>query len=171
MGPPKEDIGKSVGTQNIENPLIGRAQHFVDFCKRFAAPFQSKTCSREVQMQQYVSGLLQSDQKKKMERMSEVVPDSDAQAFQQFLSDSFCPEREVLDLVATEVNKKLGNQEESCLIIDESGILKKGKKSVGVSRQWCGQIVQYDNCQVGVFAALCHGNYVSIVDERLFMEE
>lgn len=42
---------------------------------------------------------------------------------------------------------------------------------MGVSRQWCGQIVQYDNCQVGVFTALCHGGYATMVDERLFFEE
>lgn len=166
-----QDIEKPVETQNIENPLKGIAKRFVDFCKRFATPFHSKTRSREPQMQQYVSGLIQSDKKKNMERMAEVVPDSDAQAFQQFLSDSNWDEREVLDLVATETNKILGNSEESCLIIDESGILKKGKKSVGVSRQWCGQIGKVENCQVGVFAALCHGDYVSLVDERLFLPE
>jgi len=59
-----------------------------------------------------------------------VVVDSDAQAFQQFLSDSFCPEREVFDLAATEANKSLGDPEESCLIIDESGILKMEKSQL-----------------------------------------
>jgi len=133
MGHPKDipdintqDIDELVGTQNIENPLIGIAQHFIGFCKRFSAPFLRYTRTREPQMQQYISGLIQSE-KKNMERMSEVVPDSDAQAFQHFLSDSFCPEREVLDLVASEANKKLVHGEDSCLIIDESGVLKKGK--------------------------------------------
>ena len=166
-----QDISKSVGTQDIESPLIGIAKRFVDFCKRFATPFHSKTRSREPQMQKYVSGLVQSDKKKNMERMAEVVPNSDAQAFQHFLSDSGWDEQEVFDLVATEANKSLGNSEESCLIIDESGIPKKGKKSVGVSRQWCGQMGKVENCQVGVFAALCHGNYVSLTDVRLFLPE
>lgn len=166
-----QDIDKSARTQDIESSLIGIAKRFVDFCKRFATPFQSKTRSREPQMQKYVSGLIQSDKKKNMERMAEVVPDSDAQAFQQFLSDSEWDEREALDLVATEANKKLGDPEESCLILDESGIRKKGKKSVGVSRQWCGQIGKVENCQVGVFAALCNGNYVSLTDVRLFLPE
>jgi SRSO17 transposase len=97
-------IEKPVGTQDIENPLIGIAKRFVDFCKRFATPFQSKTRSREPQMQQYVSGLVQSDKKKNMERIAEVVPGSDAQVFQQFLSDSEWKERKVFDLVATEAN-------------------------------------------------------------------
>ena len=46
MGHPKDipdintqDLGQSVGTPEIENPLTGIAQRFIDFCKRFAAPF------------------------------------------------------------------------------------------------------------------------------------
>jgi len=130
-----QDIGKPVGTQEIENPLTSIAKRFVNFCKRFAAPFQSKTRTREPQMKQYVSGLVQSDKKKNMERIAEVVPDSDAQAFQHFLSDSNWDEREVIDQIAKGVNDKQGNHEDSCLLIDETGIRKKGKKSVGVSRQ------------------------------------
>ncbi|MGV7224794.1 MAG: transposase [Nitrospinales bacterium] len=32
------------------------------------------------------------------------------------------------------------------VIIDESGIPKKGTKSVGVARQWCGQLGKLENC-------------------------
>ncbi|MDM8567454.1 transposase [Candidatus Halobeggiatoa sp. HSG11] len=38
----------------------------------------------------------------------------------------------------TEADAQLGGKEDSCLIVDESGFAKKGKKSVGVSRQWNG---------------------------------
>lgn len=87
------------------------------------------------------------------------------------MPDSDWDEQEILDLIASVPNQKLGNQEDSCLIIDETGIAKKGKKSVGVSRQWCGQIGKVDNCQVGVFTALCHGGYAILVDQRLFLPD
>jgi SRSO17 transposase len=37
------------------------------------------------------------------------------------------------------------------LAIDETGVIKKGDKSAGVARQYCGASGKVDNCQVGVF--------------------
>ena len=63
----------------------------------------------------------------------------------------------------------LGGKEDSALFIDESGIPKKGKMSVGVSRQWCGQLGKTDNCQVAVFATLGYGRFSTPIDCRLYL--
>lgn len=108
-------------------------------------------------------------QKKNMERMTEVVPDSDEQALQHFLSNSSWKERNILDQVALEADQLIGGGEDSALLIDESGISKKGTKSVGVSRQWNGRLGKVDNCQVGVFAALSRGPFATLIDSRLYL--
>ena len=54
---------------------------------------------------------------------------------QHFLSNSNWDERGVLDQVALETDALLGGTLESELLLDESGITKKGNKSVGVRRQ------------------------------------
>ena len=70
--------------------------------------------------------------KKNMERMAEVVVETDEQVLQHFLSNSNWDERGVLDQVALGADELLGGSKETALLIDESGITKKGKKSVGV---------------------------------------
>jgi SRSO17 transposase len=106
-----------------------------------------------------------------MERMEEVIPEADHQALQHLVSESAWAERAVLDQVAQDANRLLGGQADSSLIIDESGFPKKGRHSVGVGRQWCGQLGKVENCQVGVFAALGCGTKATLIDERLFLPE
>ena len=148
--------------------LAGMGRRFLAFCARFGGHFRQRTRTVETAAQQYVQGLIQAETKNR-ERMEEVVPDADHQGLQHMLSKSAWSERAVLDHLAQEASQRLGNDEDTSLTIDESGFPKKGRHSVGVARQWCGQIGKVDNCQVGVFAALSRGSDVTLTDERLFL--
>lgn len=66
--------------------------------------------------------------------------------------------------VARDVDCHLGGHANSGLYIDETAIPKKEKMSVGVNRQWCGQLAKNDNCQVGVFAVLGRDKYAAPID-------
>ena len=103
--------------------------------------------------------------------MAEVVPETDEQILQHFLSNSPWDENEVMDHVASDADALLGGTEDSALYLDESAFKKQGKKSVGVARQWNGRAGKIDNCQVGVFAAVGKGDRVCITDARLYLPE
>lgn len=150
--------------------LAGIGQRLLDFCDRFGGHFRRRTRTVETSVQHYVRGLLQAETKN-MGRMEEAIPEADHQALHHMLSESAWSERAVLDQVAQDARRLLGGHADSALPIDESGCPKKGTRSVGVARQWCGQLGKVENCQVGVFAALSRGTEVTSIDERLFLPE
>lgn len=103
-----------------------------------------------------------------IERISETL-DAQYHQMHHFISDSNWEARSVIDQVAKDVNKSLPKQTLTGLLIDESGWVKKGKKSVGVGHQYCGNVGKTSNSQVAVFGCLCNGKYASLVDGRLYL--
>ena len=87
--------------------------------------------------------------------------------------DSFA----VMDLVSEKVYDTLSTKNTSIssemtsigLVLDESGWEKAGNKSVGVARQYIGQVGKIANGQVGVFASLCDGQQVGLLQGRLYL--
>ena len=112
---------------------------------------------------------MQGGGRKNMLHMAEVVPEADARNLQQFLTHSKWDARAVMDEVAQEASRLLGDEHQACLLIDESGFKKQGPKSVGVARQWLGRLGKVDNGQVGVFGALCRDALAAPVDARLYL--
>lgn len=120
---------------------------------------------------QYLAGLLH-DCKSNIERMSEQVSGSEYNQLHHFISESPWDSLGVMDVVAEKVYAKLSatsKDGEIGLLLDESGWEKSGKKSVGVSRQYIGQVGKVANGQVGVFAALSSGEDVGLVQGRLYL--
>ena len=133
--------------------LAGLSRQFLSFHGRYHKFFQRHTVNLSDKAFQYLKGLFQAD-KKNMERMEERVAETVYDPLQYFLSDSQWDWRPLNNQIARDGDRLLGGHNDSALIIDETGLPKKGKKSVGVARQWCGQLGKVDNCQVGVFATL-----------------
>lgn len=133
--------------------------------------FKSYRKDTSEKARQYLHGLMQGGNRKNMERMVEIVPDSDWQQLQHFISDSPWDRQGLLEQISRDADNLLGDPQNACLNIDECGIPKKGKKSAGVSRQWLGRLGKVDNGQVGVFAALSNGKRSTLINERLFLPE
>src|SRR5499427_3582390 len=56
-------------------------------------------------------------------------------------------------------------------IVDDTGIPKKGRHSVGVARQYCGVLGKQENCQVAVSVSLAHAQASVPVAYRLYLPE
>ncbi len=57
------------------------------------------------------------------------------------------------------------------LVVDETGFLKKGKKSAGVARQYSGTAGRRENCQVGVFLWYASSKGGAFIDRALYLPE
>lgn len=88
---------------------------------------------------------------------------------QHFITEAKWDARAVIDKVATQTSQILPKMKLTGLIIDESGTIKKGDKSVGVARQYCGNVGKIDNSQVAVMACLSNGDFASMVDAQLYL--
>jgi SRSO17 transposase len=56
-------------------------------------------------------------------------------------------------------------------IIDETSDPKKGDKTPGVQRQWCGASGKKDNCMVTVHLGYAHDHFHALIDGELFLPE
>ena len=104
--------------------------------------------------------------------MGESVKDCEYYALQHFISDAPWDFRVVMNQVSQEVNTLLhGEKTPIGFIIDESSHEKKGDKSVGVTKQYCGTKGKIENCQVSVYGAFSTKQYYGLVDCGLFLPE
>jgi len=100
----------------------------------------------------YLWGLLEPVERRNgwqiAERIGELRPDG----VQRLLNGARWDADEVRDDLRAYVVERLGDPE-AVLVIDETGCLKKGEKSVGVARQYSGTAGKVENCRIGVFLA------------------
>ena len=95
--------------------------------------------------------------------------DGNYRSSQHFMSTSPWDAHKVMAVTAAKCNGRLGDTDGQCLSIDESSVGKSGKQSVGVSRQYNGNLGKVDNCQTGVYASLSKDNKVGLVNARLYL--
>jgi SRSO17 transposase len=156
----------------------GKSTDCIDvFVASFKSLFQVARHNQTLRALQYIQGLLTLEKgKANMERMEEEIPKSEYRAYQHFITDSKWDHQAVLSKVAKDTsdvlqaNKAVSKQPVG-LIVDESGHLKKGEKSVAVSKQYAGVVGKVENCQVGVYVSLVNDNRAALVDERLFIPQ
>ena len=104
-----------------------------------------------------------------LQRLSETGVCNNYFQLQNFISDSTWDAQELMDHVSKEAGSNLTTNKLIGLHIDETGVRKKGKLSIGVERQYCGNIGKIDNSQVAVYAALSQGDLATLIDSKLYL--
>jgi SRSO17 transposase len=119
----------------------------------------------------FVHGLFDGRERRNTENIAEAVAGGVPRTLQKFISQGCWDDGEILGEVRTHVTEVLGDEKKGTVNIDETGFPKKGKKSVGVKRQYSGTLGRVDNCQIGVFANYCSPKGHVFIDRRLFVPE
>jgi len=122
-------------------------------------------------LRRYLVGLLGDVRRKNGWQMAEYIGERAPRGTQRLLGGANWDVDAVREDLRDYVVEHLAEEASGVLIVDETGFLKKGERSVGVARQYTGTAGKKENCQVGVF--LCYASEVgaAFIDRELYLPE
>ena len=118
----------------------------------------------------YLRGLLSPVERKNGWQLAEQAGDATPDGVQRLLSTHRWDAGLVCDDLAGYVVEHLADAA-AVLVVDETGFLKKGDKSVGVQRQYSGTAGRIENCQIGVFMAYAGARGRTLLDRELYLPQ
>lgn len=128
---------------------------------------------RHLGLREYCTGLMLPLSRKSVEPMAASLDPVHAsakhQALHHFVAQADWSDEELLRRVGQYVLPHLDLESGAFWIIDDTGYPKKGQHSVGVARQYCGQLGKQDNCQVAVSISLATPTASLPVAYRLYL--
>ena len=160
----EEMLAQAEVTPELLRGLLTRWETFVQpYAEALHEPEQRRHAA------EYMTGLLSGLEHKTGEGIAYLL-DQDRQGLQKFVGHVPWEHQPLLTTLAQQVGHDLG-EPDAVLVFDPSGFPKKGTKSVGVTRQWCGRLGKVDNCQVGVYMAYVSRKEQALVNLRLYLPE
>ena len=131
---------------------------------------------RERPLRDYCMGLMMPCERKSVEPMAAVTAPARVAAQHQsllhFVGEGRWSDGPVLAKVREMVLPRMQQHGPiEAWIIDDTGFPKQGQHSVGVARQYCGQLGKEDNCQVAVSLSLANGHASLPVAYRLYLPQ
>ena len=119
----------------------------------------------------YLAGLLERVERKNGWQLAEAMGEAGPHGVQRLLNAATWDTDGVRDDLRNYVVDHLGEEVTGVLVVDETGFLKKGKKSCGVARQYSGTAGATVNCQVGVFLAYVSNEGTAFIDRALYLPQ
>lgn len=118
----------------------------------------------------YVKGLLLPGERKSIEPLAERLCPRDVQQLHHFISTSPWPTQPLEEVLFQKADCLLGGRE-AVLLVDDTALVKQGTASVGVARQYCGELGKKANCQSLVTLTLARSEVPVAIWMRLFLPE
>lgn len=141
---------------------------FQEFHARFA-PFFFRAEVRQ-RSARYLRSLMGPVERKNGWQLAAAIGEADPNGAQRLLYEARWDEDAVRDEQVRFVAGWLGDGH-GIVVVDETGFVKKGTKSVGVKRQYRGTAGKVENCQVGVFLGYCGSGGYGVLDRRLYLPQ
>ena len=129
---------------------------------------------RQVPLKNYCKGLLLPGERKSIEPMAARLDPTNVQPVRQSLHHLVAKapwsDEALLEQARNEVLPAMQKHGPVVAwIVDDTGFPKKGKHSVGVARQYCGQVGKQDNCRVAVSLSVATWNSSLPIGYRLYL--
>src|SRR5437763_1184946 len=118
----------------------------------------------------YLKGLILPGERKSIEPMAARVAPGDLQQLHHFVSTSPWATAPLEDELVHAADRLVGGPD-AVLVVDDTALVKQGRRSVGVKRQYCGQLGKRANCQALVSLTLARAGVPVGVGLRLFLPE
>ena len=118
----------------------------------------------------YLKGLILPGERKSVEPMAARVAPGDTQQLHHFVAASPWATAPLEEELVKAADRLVGGPE-AVLVVDDTALVKQGRHSVGVKRQYCGQLGKRANCQTLVSLTLARGEVPVCVGLRLFLPE
>lgn len=139
---------------------------FAGLMDRLQSRFSRKDLRQR--LEHFLRGLLSQVDRKNSWQLAEATGSETPHGFQRLLGRAQWDADAVRDDLRNYVVEYLGD-EQAVLIVDETGFLKKGTKSAGVSRQYSGTAGRIENSQIGVFLAYRSDKGHAFIDRELYL--
>lgn len=118
----------------------------------------------------YLRGLLGPGERKSLQPMAVRLGLSGHDQLQHFIASTAWDDAPLWTVLAQEADRLVGGAD-AYLVIDDTALPKKGALSVGVARQYCGELGKRANCQALVSLTLARDEVPVPVGMRLFLPE
>src|SRR5262249_54732464 len=147
-------------------PALDRFLHSFLYCCAYTQTFGH--------LQSYCKGLLSELPRKSVEPIA-LACGTPVRTLQEFLRDHDWDRVRLIDLAQRHTAGFVGRLPDDGLgtigLIDETAVPKKGTKTPGVQRQYCGRLGKLENCVVSVHIGVARGGYRSIVGGDLYLPQ